>query len=103
AGLLDRAEELFTKQDGSPFEHASQGFLLSIYEQEHDCPKASTVTRRIEALAKQPYFKEIAHYCCELAQAALLASDFTAARKHIDEALDEYRACAWATMLLGNL
>jgi lipopolysaccharide biosynthesis regulator YciM len=103
AGLLDRAEELFTKQDGSPFEHASQGFLLSIYEQEKDWPKAIVVTRRMEALAKQPYFKEIAHYCCELAQAALLASDFTAARKHIDEALAEYRACARATMLLGDL
>ena len=103
AGLLDRAEELFTKLDGSPFEHASQGFLLSIYEQEKDWPKAIVVTRRMEALAKQPYFKEIAHYCCELAQAALLASDFTAARKHIDEALAEYRACARATMLLGDL
>ena len=28
-----------------------------------------------EALAKQPYFKEIAQYHCELAQAALLKSD----------------------------
>ncbi len=103
AGLLDRAEELFTKLDGSTFEHASQGFLLSIYEQEKDWPKAIAVTRRMEALAKQPYFKEIAHYCCELAQAALLASDFAAARQHIDEALAEYRACARATMLLGDL
>ena len=103
AGLLDRAEERFTKLDGSPFEHASQGFLLSIYEQEKDWPKAIVVTRRMEALAKQPYFKEIAHYCCELAQTALLSSDFTAARRHIEEALAEYRACARATMLLGDL
>ena len=103
AGLLDRAEELFAKLDGSTFEHASQGFLLSIYEQEKDWPKAIVVTRRMEALAKQPYFKEIAHYCCELAQGALLASDFTAARRHIDEALAEYKACARATMLLGDL
>jgi lipopolysaccharide biosynthesis regulator YciM len=103
AGLLDRAEELFAKQDGTPFEHASQGFLLSIYEQEKDWPKAIVVTRRMEALAKQPYFKEIAHYCCELAQSALLASDFAAARRHIDEALAEYKACARATMLLGDM
>ena len=104
AGLLDRAEELFTQAvDGSPFEHASHGFLLSIYEQEKDWPKAIAVTRRMEALAKQPYFKEIAHYHCELAQAALVASDFDGARKHIDEALAEYRACARATMLLGDL
>ncbi len=103
AGLLDRAEELFAKLDGSPFEHASQGFLLSIYEQEKDWPKAIAVTRRMEALAKQPYFKEIAHYCCELAQSALLSSDFTATRQHVDEALAEYKACTRATMLLGDL
>ena len=103
AGLLDRAEDLFTRLSGTPFEHASLGFLLSIYEQEKDWPKAIAVTRRMEALAKQPYFKEIAHYACELAQAALVASDFAAARKHLDDALAEYRACARATILLGDL
>ncbi|MEO5700713.1 MAG: lipopolysaccharide assembly protein LapB [Casimicrobiaceae bacterium] len=103
AGLLDRAEELFTKLDGTPFEHASQGFLLAIYEQEKDWPKAIAVTRRMEALAKQPYFKEIAQYHCELAQAALVKSDFASARREIELALGEYRACSRATMLLGDL
>ncbi len=103
AGLLDRAEELFTKLESTPFEHASLGFLLSIYEQEKDWPKAITATRRMEALAKQPYYKEIAQYQCELAQAALLKSDFAAARRYIDLALAEYRACTRATMLLGDL
>jgi lipopolysaccharide biosynthesis regulator YciM len=103
AGLLDRAEELFAKQAGTTFEHASLGFLLSIYEQEKDWTKAISVTRRMEALSKQPYFKEIAQYDCELAQAALLKSDFAAARNHIDAALAEYKACARATLLLGDL
>ena len=103
AGLLDRAEELFTRLDGSPFEHPSLAFLLSIYEQEKDWPKAIAVTRRMEALAKQPYHKEIAHYDCELAQAALLKSDFATARTYLDQALAEYKACARATMLAGDL
>jgi lipopolysaccharide biosynthesis regulator YciM len=103
AGLLDRAEELFTKLAGTPFEHPSLGSLLSIYEQEKDWPKAIEVTRRMEAIAKQPYFKEIAHYDCELAQAALLKSDYSAARGYIEQALGEYKACARATMLLGDL
>jgi lipopolysaccharide biosynthesis regulator YciM len=103
AGLLDRAEELFTRLEGTPFEHPSLGFLLSIYEQEKDWPKAIVVTRRMEAIAKQPYFKEIAHYECELAQAALLRNDYAAARGFIDRALGEYKACARATMLLGDL
>ena len=103
AGLLDRAEELFTKLDGSPFELQSQGFLLQIYEQEKDWQKAITVTRRMEALAKRPYFKEIAHYYCELAQNALLRSQFDEARADVDQALAEYKLCTRATILLGDI
>ncbi|MBK7080871.1 MAG: lipopolysaccharide assembly protein LapB [Betaproteobacteria bacterium] len=103
AGLLDRAEELFTRLDGSPFEHPSLAFLLSIYEQEKDWPKAIAVTRRMEALAKQPYHKEIAHYDCELAQAALLKSDFATARTYIEQARAEYKASPRATMLAGDM
>jgi len=68
AGLLDRAEELFSRLDGGPFEVQALGFLLQIYEQEKDWQKAIATTKRMEALAKRPYFKEIAHYYCELAQ-----------------------------------
>ena len=57
----------------------------------------------MEAVAKQPYFKEIAHYCCELAQAASLNQDEAAARNYVDQALAEYKACTRATMLLGDL
>jgi len=103
AGLLDRAEELFTRLEGTSFEHASLGFLISIYEQEKDWPKAIAVTRRMEALARQPYHKEIAHYDCELAQSALLRGDFAAARGYVDQALAEYKACTRATMLLGDI
>ena len=103
AGLLDRAEELFTRLDGSPFEHPSLAFLLSIYEQEKDWPKAIAVTRRMEALAKQPYHKEIAHYDCELAQAALLKSDFATAQTYLDHARAEYKASPRATMLAGDM
>ena len=75
AGLLDRAEELFTKLDGTAFEHSALSHLISIYETEKDWTKAIAAMQRMEVLAKQPYFKEIAQYHCELAQAALLKSD----------------------------
>jgi lipopolysaccharide assembly protein B len=103
AGLLDRAEDLFMKLDGTTWEHASQGFLLSIYETEKDWPKAIAITRRMEAVSKTPHHKEIAHYHCELAQSALLRSDFATATTEIDLALAEYRACARATMIAGDL
>ena len=103
AGLLDRAEDLFMKLDNTPYEHAAQGFLLAIYETEKDWPKAIAITRRMEAVSKTPHYKEIAHYHCELAQAALLKSDFAVARTEVDLALAEYRACARATMLAGDV
>ena len=102
-GLLDRAESLFVKLDGTPYEHAAQGFLLAIYETEKDWAKAIAITRRMEAVSKTPHYKEIAHYHCELAQAALVKSDFERARVEIDLALAEYRACSRATMLAGEL
>jgi lipopolysaccharide biosynthesis regulator YciM len=103
AGLLDRAEELFSRLDGSPFELQSLGFLLQIFEQEKDWQKAITVTKRMESLAKQPYFKEIAHYYCELAQSAMLRSQLDEARGHLVLALSEYNLCARATIVLGDV
>ncbi len=102
AGLLDRAEELFTKLDGTPFEHSSIAHLISIYETEKDWNKAIAATQRMEALAKQPYFKEIAQYRCELAQAALLESDYATAQRELDAAFAAYRGCARATMIAGD-
>ena len=102
AGLLDRAEELFTKLNGTPFEHPSLAHLISIYETEKDWAKAIAATRRMEELAKQPYFKEIAQYHCELAQAALLKADYATAARELDAAFATYRGCARATMLAGD-
>jgi lipopolysaccharide biosynthesis regulator YciM len=103
AGLLDRAEDLFVKLDGTPYEHAAQGFLLSIYETEKDWTKAIAITRRMEAVSKTPHYKEVAHYHCEMAQAALARSDFATAKAEIELARAEYRACTRATMLAGDL
>ena len=103
AGLLDRAENLFTKLDGSPFEHPALGHLISIYETEKDWPKAIAAITRMEALSRQPYYKEIAQYHCELAHGALLRADADTAAAEIDLALAGHRACARANVLLGDL
>ncbi|MFO1310844.1 MAG: lipopolysaccharide assembly protein LapB [Burkholderiales bacterium] len=102
AGLLDRAEELFTKLNGTPFEHAALGHLISIYETEKDWGKAIAATRRMEEIAKQPYFKEIAQYHCEIAQAALLRADYALATSELDAAYATYRGCSRATLLSGD-
>jgi lipopolysaccharide assembly protein B len=103
AGLLDRAEALFVKLDGTAYEHAALGHLISIYETEKDWAKAIAAMVRMEALAKQPYYKEIAQYHCELAQAALLRSDVAAAGEEIERALAVHRGCTRATLLQGDL
>lgn len=103
AGLLDRAEELFTKLDGTPFEHPALSHLISIYETEKDWAKAIAATRRMEELAKQPYFKEIAQYHCELAQAALVKADYAKAAVELEAAFAAYRGCARATLLTGDV
>jgi lipopolysaccharide biosynthesis regulator YciM len=102
AGLLDRAEELFTKLNGTPFEHAALGHLISIYETEKDWAKAIAATRRMEELAKQPYFKEIAQYHCEIAQAALLRADYAQASAQVESAYAAYRGCTRATLVAGD-
>jgi lipopolysaccharide biosynthesis regulator YciM len=103
AGLLDRAEEVFTTLDGSAFEHSALSHLISIYETEKDWIKAIAAMQRMEVLAKQPYFKEIAQYHCELAQAALLKSDDATVKAELDLAFATYRGCTRATLLLGDL
>ncbi len=103
AGLLDRAEELFSKLGGTPFEHASLGHLISIYEQEKDWQRAIEATRRMETLAKTPYFREIAEYRCEIAQAALVRRDDAAVREALGEALAAHRGCVRATLIAGDL
>jgi lipopolysaccharide biosynthesis regulator YciM len=103
AGLLDRAEEAYGKLGGTPYEHQSLDRLLQIYEHEKDWLKAIAVTKKIEALTRVPYFKEIAHYYCELASADMLQSRFDAARANLELALNEYKACVRATLLQGDL
>src|ERR1700730_15051430 len=87
AGLLDRAEELFSRLDGGPFEVQALGFLLQIYEQEKDWQKAIATTKRMEALD----------------QNARLRSQYSDAWQFIEQALAEYRLCARAAMLLGDV
>ncbi len=103
AGLLDRAEDLFRKLDGTPFEHSALSHLISIYETEKDWPKAISATQRMEALAKQPYHKEIAQYHCELAQAALVKSDRAAVLAELERALALHRGCTRANLIQGDL
>lgn len=103
AGLLDRAEELFSRLKGSAYEQQGLKFLLEIYEQEKDWMKAIETSRKMDAITGDSSAKDIAHFYCELAAAEIPHGRFDNARRFLDEALGVNRKCARANMLLGDV
>jgi len=103
AGLLDRAEEYFLKLAGTPHAEAALQFLLDIYVQEKDWPKAIATAEQLSTLTGTSYQKEIANFCCEQASSELMHSRPDAARPYLATALTHHRLCVRANMLLGDL
>jgi lipopolysaccharide biosynthesis regulator YciM len=103
AGLLDRAEELFLKLRGTSFEQSGLRYLLEIYEQEKDWPKAIEISQQMDAVTGQSSAKDIAHFYCELAASALVHARHDEARRHLEDALSVNRKCTRANLLLGDV
>lgn len=103
AGLLDRAEEIFNRLQPTLLASQARKFLLEIYVQEKDWPKAIAAARELERVSSQPYHVEIAHYLCELASHENVHGNPDAARAHLQEALLANRNCARANVLLGDI
>lgn len=103
AGLLDRAEELLLKLEGTVHAEAALRFLLEIYEQEKDWQKATGVAEKLETVTGQSHQKEIANFYCELAGNEIMQSRPDAARPFLARALAHHRLCVRANMLLGDL
>jgi lipopolysaccharide assembly protein B len=70
AGLFDRAEAAWAALQGTPFDGEAQLALLSLYERSHDWPRAAAVARKLEAGGSASFASRIAHYECEMAEAA---------------------------------
>jgi lipopolysaccharide assembly protein B len=87
AGLLDRAEKLFVRlAQGSRFQVQALEALCGIYEQERDWDKAIDAGQRLEVLGGRSLALQIAHYHCELAEAAAARNDYAAARQYVKKA-----------------
>lgn len=103
AGLLDRAEELFLKLESTPHAESALNFLLEIYEQEKEWPKAIEIAGKLEAVTGRSHQKEIANFHCELAGSEIMQTRPDAARPYLAQALAHHRLCVRANMLLGDL
>jgi lipopolysaccharide biosynthesis regulator YciM len=87
AGLLDRAEKLFSRlADGSRYQVQALEALCSIYEQEREWEKAIDSGKRLEVLGGRSLGLQIAHYYCELAEAAANKGDYASARQFVKNA-----------------
>ena len=103
AGLLDRAEELLLKLEGSPHAEGALRLLLEIYEQEKDWLRAIAIAEKLETVTGRSHQKEIANFCCELAGSEIMHTRPEAARPHLAAALAHHRLCVRANVLLGDL
>ena len=104
AGLLDRAETLFSdlvRLDAS----APQALrhLIAIYQAEREWEKAISHAERFEQATREPMGKLIAQFHCELAEQARQRGDAAAARQHLADATSADPNCIRAGILEGHL
>ncbi len=87
AGLLDRAESICQRlAEGSRYQVQALENLCNIYEQEKEWEKAIDAGKRLETLSGRSLALQIAHYYCELAEAAATRKDYAAARAYVKKA-----------------
>ena len=103
AGILDRAESLFSELENTPYAKQSLEFLLELFQKEHDWLKAIAVTQRLAVVSGESYSEQAAFFYCELASDEIAANDSVAAREHLHQALQVHPSSVRATMMLGDL
>ena len=103
AGLLDRAEDVFTKLRDGPHRGDALKFLLEIYQQEKDWDKAIGAAAELERESGQSWQKEVASFHCELAAFDTTHSRPAEAKEHLAQALAANRKCVRANLVLGDL
>jgi lipopolysaccharide biosynthesis regulator YciM len=104
AGLYDRAEKLLLQLADSGLEPAvALAHLVRIQELQHDWPQAAAMYERLRAIGVPEQPVAIAHYYCELAEAAIAEHDFTTAREHLRHAREEQRDFGRSAILRGDL
>jgi len=103
AGILDRAEEVFRKLSDGAHGVEARRFLLEIYEQEKDWPRAIEMAQRLAQDSGESRAKDISQYLCELASTEVTHARRDVARRHLEAALEANRRSVRASVQLGDL
>src|ERR1039458_10392922 len=93
AGILDRAESLFSELESTPYAKQSLEFLLELFQKEHDWLKAIAVTQRLTVVSGQSYSKQAAFFYCELANEEIAGGD---------QHLEKHRSAGCAISAVGS-
>ena len=102
AGLFDRAEQAFLALDGTPYQAEAQLALLTLYERSRDWQRAIDIAARIEATGGASLATRVAHYWCELAQAADDRGEAAAADRALQRARQAEPTAARALVMSGR-
>lgn len=102
-GLLDRAEDIFSKLRGTSRNEEAMRVLLEIYQQEKEWQKAIEIAESMPGPVGHEWIKEVANFHCELASSALLGERRDEAKHHLELALSVNRKCARAAILQGDM
>jgi lipopolysaccharide biosynthesis regulator YciM len=88
AGLLDRAEELLLDVAQQPNQQKIKAteLLVDVYQREQDWRKALKVGAAADVPASVELAQRLSHFCCELAEEALQASEEQDCLVHLKQA-----------------
>jgi lipopolysaccharide assembly protein B len=103
-GLLDRAEEAFTRLlEDRDHRFEALRALLRIFQMEREWSKAIDCARLLEREAGESHQTAVAHFYCELADTAAAGGRIDDASRAIDDALAADRKSVRALILAGDL
>lgn len=104
AGLLDRAERLFSELiERDAHTPPALRSLLEIYQQEKDWPEALEQAQRLEKITGEHMGDVMAQFCCEMAEEALAEGEGEQVRKHLRQARRHHPECVRARLILARL
>jgi len=102
AGLLDRAEETYTRLLDTSYAVQGRKALLEIYQREKEWTRAIEAALALQESGAGSRQKEIAQFYCELAQDALVHMKPDDAEALLEKALQADRSSVRATILCGD-
>ena len=104
AGLLDRAERLFSELiETDAHTPSALRSLLEIYQQEKDWDKALEQAQRLEQVSGEHMGTVMAQFSCELAEAAIADNNRESARRHLRQARRHDPRCVRARFILADI